>query len=362
MSKDQRVELGSAIKKLRDIKELTLDGVANLLATKGARTWTKQHLSDVERGGTWPSLELVEALDDALGGQGSLVLGLRNAKVPIRTGHQNKPLLVSAHLFFPLYLRDPLTIRGNTDKVDFDLVPCNGLIRNGDGVATLYAFPFHVVVLHEQHTLDVSSFTEVAEWRTQQIKRRTSAVSDAASNLGVRLAPNDREPYCFSVFVIEQNQWISSEHQRRSAQILAMPTILVQTEFSESTERPDQLLDSNFRVHGIEEFSLPQSHFGFASWAAVAVTMCGGRRTVIDEIVALEIQLQAVWCYSSNVEFVGSCPDDHFSADFLRRVHRRLVQPKSTEHISLRQMREAIMATSRISETISGAITSLQQN
>jgi transcriptional regulator with XRE-family HTH domain len=355
---DGRTELGAAIRTQRKALGLTQAQVCTEIAKLGGQC-TKQHLSSIELGNGWPSSELTRMLQKVLNAEGRFVRLLRRAKVPEQLDDLAADIVVTCHLFFPLYVDGEHIIDQPRHPVEFDVVPGEriGATRRGK---SLYAFPFRVLLLHEEHSLQVTNLSELAAWRKQQIGRRLTATIEHAQKRGISAASADCDPYCFSLFVIEKHPWTDQVHQKHSAQLMAMPSILLDVSPEDFDEHSSRLISDGIPTTGLVDFSVPESHYAYAGWAAVAVTNMSGRQSIVDSLIELELQVQALWCYSSNVEYLGACTSDEFGDAFLRRAKRRLQQPRSTEHTSVRHMREAVVWSSRIGETISGALAALR--
>lgn len=103
-------------------------------------------------------------------------------------------------------------------------------------------------------------------------------------------------------------------------------------------------------------FGMNGTHIGWASWAGVALFNRSGDFTLEDNLVDLELSVQSIWCYANNVEQRGRLLSPDHGADFLKLARRRLMQPKSTEHTSMRLLREAVVQTSRVVQVIDGAL------
>jgi transcriptional regulator with XRE-family HTH domain len=351
-------KLGNRIRELRLARKLTQEQLSAKLKAAGLSKGTSpQHISAVELGNAWPSPKLVETLDTVFGSKPELIYLLRGAKVPTQVASSDESIDVTAHLFFPLYL-EALPAGALTAHVSgsLDFVPRLGKFPCESEVATLHGFPFHVVVLHEAHNLVMPDLSAIAAWRQKQIARCGTATQEAFDRAGLSIAHADHDPYCFTVFVINAGPWADEVVRGRATHILAMPNVLLAThDGGESQDRANALLGSATPIDDVVDFSLTGSHFGAASWAAVAVSPSTHVTKIAHALVELEVQLQAIWCYSSNVETQGAFVHDDFDYQFLRRVLGKLQRPMPTEPTAVRRLREAIFHTSRIAHLI-GAI------
>jgi transcriptional regulator with XRE-family HTH domain len=354
MPNERRIVLGSAIRDRRKQLDLTQSQVCELLGQLG-HTYSKQHLSQVERGDAWPSSELTVLLENALDAKGVFRQLLRTAKVPRRSSSTESTISIAAHLFFPLFVNNAPLLNDSPPSRTFSLLPCSGAVR--DKFRTLYQFPFGVLLLHETHVLNVEHLGEVAMWRTAQINRSRSAAISYAHSFDSTIISADCEPYCFTTFVVLDHPWSEHKRQQRAVQLLALPSVLLATNEAPE-EYAEALICKTVDLSGLVNFSTPEGHDAYASWSAVAIAEFPKGWSIIDQIVDLEIQIQALWCYSNNVEALGKA-FPQFDIAFLRRAMRKLQQPRSTEHVSIRHMREAIVSTSRIIGTINGAVSAL---
>jgi transcriptional regulator with XRE-family HTH domain len=354
--------LGSRIRQHREAAKLTLKELGSKLESAGLDTGTSaQHLSSVERGNTWPSNELVAALDSVLETHSELMHLLRDARVRMspRPSQPGEGVAVTAHLFFPLLVSTlPSEIKRHV-RSSHDFVPRLGALSSTVDQTVLHCFPFNVVVVHEQHTLLSGSLPTIATWRRTQIERCATAAADHLGSLGLDLSPLDHEPYCLSAFVIDELPWEAVQMRSRANQILAMPSVLVSDHDSPASaeDRATILLNSPEPLCDVCDFSLTNSHFGAASWAGVSslpITNAG-----LDTAIALvefELQLQAFWCYVSNTEARGAFVSETYGARFMRQVLGKLQRPWPREHTAVRLLREALVSTSRIVKLVDSAI------
>ena len=282
---------------------------------------------------------------------------LRRAKVPDLPAVPSDAVLVTAHLFYPLFLKQVPKVKEPHVAGSFDFLPRLGQLPSQSSLAVVHGFPFDVVVLHETHDLAEFDLPGIAAWRRDQIARCKQATAEHFKKLGVRVVALDHDPYCFTVFVVNGVPWPDEQLQNRATHILAMPNVLLTGGNGESAEeRAATVLYSASQINDVIDFSLTGSHYGAASWAAVAVLPTDEFSEVADALVELEIQLQAFWCYASNVEARGAFANDAFDAKFLRRVLSKLQRPAATEHTAVRRLREALLHTSRIADLVASAI------
>jgi transcriptional regulator with XRE-family HTH domain len=291
--------LGERIGDLRARRDMTLKQLSQRLQDGGlTRGFSIHHLSQVERGETWPSLPLVQALDGIFRTNGLFLHLLKEDKYPGQQPQSNQ-IRLTAHLFFPVCLAKlPPHLDG--PPRDFDVLSASAVLSAGSSPHTVYAFPFNVAVLHERHSLEVASLAQIASWRREHIARSVRAAGDHLLASGVNCEVIDPDPYCLSAFEVHELPWSDTSRRHRATRLLSMPSMLI-TEAGDPLDADaiETLLDTPDGVLDTADFSLAGSHCGFASWAAVVVFPY---RDVAfaERVVDFEIQLQALWCYASS--------------------------------------------------------------
>jgi hypothetical protein len=111
-------------------------------------------------------------------------------------------------------------------------------------------------------------------------------------------------------------------------------------------------------VHGVSA--------GFVGWSGISYHPLAPERALQQEaLVALEVLVQAMWCYATHIQGVvenGSEPNipDQYGWRFLRTAHLRLSTARPQETAQHRLMREAIVQTSGVTEMLRGAQTALR--
>lgn len=361
---DPKHALASRIRELRKAAGLTLAGLSVRLHDAGLSHGTSiQHLSEVERAATWPSADLVRALDTVLSPNKRELIGLlRNAKVPSEPKISAECIEVTAHLFFPLLVH-PIPEASETYPGALDFVPRLGRLRSQLDHISLHCFPFGVVVLHEAHRLTTDGLLDIAQWRRVQISRSSDAVMAHLVARGVDARSMDHEPYCFTAFVVHALPWNDDHARARATHLLAMPAVLLAGEAADDPrEHVDNLIDSPLPVGDVVDFSLTGTHFGAASWAAVSMLPVASALELDHALVEFEVQLQAFWCYASNVEATGSVKQTNYGPRFLEEVLGKLQCPWPNEHTAVRRLREAILQTSRIRDLVESATAAVPAN
>jgi DNA-binding XRE family transcriptional regulator len=345
------IELGQRVREARLRRGWTQLELAEIVNA------SNKHISDIELGRTGPSASLVHRLDDALGTRGRLARVLRMSKVPEHSPmHQG--IATTAHLFFPVVFA--------TDEPGWSTAgqkPLDDVRRSSHGDHTLIIFPFMVAILHEVHAVAHPNFTSLAAWRRDQIERRGDAVESYIAGVDKSMRIASLDPYCLACLVVDDLPMTDDVSKDRAIEILSCPSVLLTDGYDDDEldgDRETQLLTSTERITDARSFGLSDSHFGWASWAGVALHLKNrSQQQLVSELVRLEVQLQAVWCYASHIVGTGRAPSEMHGEDFLRAMRRQLAAPNATEHTSRRLLREAIVETSRVRDIIGDALDAL---
>lgn len=351
-------KLGEEIRARRLANGWTLRQLSQELENQGLPTGSSvSHLSELERGVGRASPELIRALDDLFKAHRRLVRLLKDAKVP-EGAAPGRDVCVAAHLFYPAFLSEAPDDQGTVPAgpgwfvQDVSRYTCS---ENH----FVYVFPFNVAVVHEVHDLQRPNLTDIAIWRSEQIIRAHGCAQQWFEQLGWPVSVLDEDPYCLSCFELKSGPWGEHELYDRAVQILSMPSVLSRPaadDYDLAVETERSLLSSSEPIRDLRPFGIAGSHSGWASWAAVAFWDVSAHCDIRDELLHLEVQLQALWCYACNVERRRAPVSPQYGVLFLRNYLRHLQRPRPTEHTSVRMLREELVRTSRILETVSGAV------
>lgn len=365
MERDAYERLGGEIRKRRSERGWTLEFLSDQLRRQGLKSGhSVQHLSEVERGRGIPSAGLIRALEHVLQANNELLNLLRDAKVPSGELTSADDIKVTAHLFYPAAVDCALRL---VEDVNFEnsYVSASGVHNCNQGRVAIYEFPFRVVVVHERHTVVVSSLTDLSMWRSEQIKRASTCVDNhLREELDWQGTVVDESPYCFSAFVVEHGPWTDKATRDNAVRILAIPSLLQRValrNIDDALSLERQILLGGLEQSDLVSFNL-ESNLGWASWSAVALWEPSESTELERQLVPLEVQLQALWCYANSVSCGLSPASEEFGERFFRLCFRTFRRPHSTEHISSRLMREAIVKTSRLEEMISCALDALSSH
>ncbi|MFG2844193.1 XRE family transcriptional regulator [Kitasatospora sp. NPDC048296] len=246
-------------------------------------------------------------------------------------------------------------------------------VPTGEGRdGSLHVYAFGVAVLHVRQQLRLKSVTDLALWRYPAYGRNRAwaqqAVAALAAGLlgGVSVVPLPE--YVLSVYELHQHPWDGAVLDT-ALQLLATPGVLV--------DRSDE---ANPLPLGIEEqrlvagWSDPDSigfsggmSRGVASWSGVAYHPHPEERALtIDDVVAMELDTQALWALSTLLlhsvegERDPEMPEP-FGWRFLRGARIRLMSARPTETAQHRAMRAAVIGTSDLPDRLEQAWTALKE-
>ncbi|MFE0457762.1 XRE family transcriptional regulator [Kitasatospora sp. NPDC058965] len=289
------------------------------------------------------------------------------------TGH----ISLTSHQFIPLFL-GPLTsaLFGSgspgpagpaaLDRRSLKLPTSEG--RDG----SLHIYDFGIAVLHVRQQLRLKSVTELALWRYPAYGQNRAWAQQVVSTLAAGLLGSASgvplPDYVLSVYELHQHPWDDAVLDA-ALQLLAQPGVLV-----------DRTDEANPLALGVEEQRLSTGWLdpdsigfsggmsrGLASWSGVAYHSHPHERALtIDDIVAMELDTQALWALSAHllrrVED-GLDPEmpDPFGWRWLRGAHTRLTSARPTETAPHRAMRAAVIGTSDLPERLHQAWTALKE-
>ncbi|MCC9312355.1 helix-turn-helix domain containing protein [Kitasatospora sp. RB6PN24] len=273
---------------------------------------------------------------------------------------------VVAHRFLPLYAGkacDALFAVGQPQ-----VAGAGGLVRRAldmqhpsAGLAQLHAFDCGVTVLYLEESVEFDSVTELAVWRYHSYaadrvwagKQLRELLSQHGCD-GSSMTPPE---YVLSVYELRDHGWEGSALET-ALQLLATPSVLVDrsggsrvvplgpgveaAKFSEGWAHPEAFAFGG----GVSE--------GVAAWSGVAYHPRPEERALtMSDIVALELDTQALWALSSHIlqmveEGLDPVMPEAFGWRWLRGALTRLTTARPLETAQHRVMREAVLATSEL--------------
>ncbi|MFD5610589.1 XRE family transcriptional regulator [Kitasatospora sp. NPDC127060] len=237
---------------------------------------------------------------------------------------------------------------------------------------SLYVYAFGVAVLHVRQQLRLKSVTDLALWRYPAYGQNRAwaqqAVSTVAAGLLGSVSGVPLPDYVLSVYELHQHPWDGAVLDS-ALQLLATPGVLVDRS-DEDNPLPlgieEQRLAAGWNDPDSIGFSGGMSR-GVASWSGVAYHPHPDERALtIDDIVAMELDTQALWALSTHL--LGSVEGERdpampepFGWRWLRGAHTRLTSARPTETAQHRAMRAAVIGTSDLPDRLQHAWTALKE-
>jgi hypothetical protein len=296
---------------------------------------------------------------------------------------QPAPCTVVSYKFLPVYLGEriePLYAAGTSRPsgpggLEQRVLPAEHRTAHSSTVH-VYACGIAVALLEEHHRVD--SLTELAMWRYRSYLADRSWVGQRMTHLleqhspgGKAVDPSPDPEYVLSVYELRDHSWTRAGLDT-ALQLLATPSVLV--------NRQDPL---NIRPlgTGVEEAKFRDgwenaeavafdggASRGVVGWSGAAYHPRPDERALAtSQIVALELDVQALWALSSHVLHMleeGQDPvmPQEYGWRFLRGAYIRLTTARPTETVQHRVMREAILATSELPDRLRAAQDALRDS
>ncbi|MFG2463362.1 XRE family transcriptional regulator [Streptomyces sp. NPDC048523] len=246
---------------------------------------------------------------------------------------------------------------------------------------TAHASAIHVfacgiaLVLLEEH-LRVGSLTELAMWRYRSYLTDRTWAGQRITRLLEQCTPGAVVPspdpeYVLSVYEMRDHSWTQAGLDP-ALQLLTTPSVLVnrqdpqniqplgagveEVKFRDGWEHPEAVAFDGGASRGV------------AGWSGVSYHPQPHERALTtSQIVALELDVQALWALSSHILRVieeGQDPvmPPPYGWRFLRGAYVRLTTARPTETAQHRVMREAILATSELPDRLRAAQDALRDS
>lgn len=292
------------------------------------------------------------------------------------------PCAVVVHRFLPVYVGEPL-----------DCVYAAGAARPaGPGglerrvlparhpsvsASTMHVYACGIAVAHLEEQVQVSSLTELAIKRYRSYQRDRKWVGRQIRNLlnghGLSQITADVAPdpeYVLCAYELREHSWTGAG-LKTALHLLATPSVLVNRQDPENVvPLRAGVEDARFRdgwIHPeVVEFGGGVS-VGVAAWSGVAYhPQMDERALTMTQVVALEVDVQALWALSSHIlrmveEGKDPVMPEECSWRALRSAYVRLTTARATETAQHRMMREAILATSELPERLRAAQDALRE-
>lgn len=240
-----------------------------------------------------------------------------------------------------------------------------------DAQATLHVYACGVAVFHLEESRRFKTLTDLAMWRYRTYLADRQWAKEALTRRLNRHGLEGHAPapeYVLSAYELFQHPWMETGLDT-ALQLLATPSVLVDRQ-NPLCAVPLGIEEARFceawKDSEAVAFSGGVSR-GVASWSGVAYHPEPAERALsMEDIVALELDAQALWALSAHVLHLveeGRDPvmPTEFGWRFLRGAHTRLTTSRPTETAQHRVMREAIMATSELPARLQAAQNALRE-
>ncbi|MGX2995776.1 helix-turn-helix domain-containing protein [Streptomyces sp. JNUCC 64] len=237
----------------------------------------------------------------------------------------------------------------------------------------LYVFACGVAVFHLVQPHEPAALTDLAVWRYRTYASDLPWVRDKLRDLldeDHTSVPNPE--YVLSLYWVTSGPWAGDAHDT-ALRLLSTPSVLVDRGAPDGPSPLDgtveeSLLATGFDHPDIVSFGVRGVSTGYAGWSGVAYASHSRERSLsIDELVACELAVQALWCFTRQIQQMiedGQDPSmpEQYGWRFLRAAYSRLTTARAQETAQHVLMREAIMKTSGLAERLRAAQDALRES
>ncbi|TLS45703.1 XRE family transcriptional regulator [Streptomyces montanus] len=296
---------------------------------------------------------------------------------------QPAPCTVVSHKFLPVYLGERLSSLyaaaaprpSGPGGLEQRVLP--GEHRTAH-TSTVHVFACGIaLVLLEEHQR-VDTLTELAVWRYRSYLtdrawagQRMTRLLEQHSPDGKAVDPSPDPEYVLSVYELRDHSWTKAGLDP-ALQLLTTPSVLVNRQdpqnirplgagiedakFGDGWEHPEAVAFDGGASRGV------------AGWSGVSYHPQPDERALTtSQIVALELDVQALWALSSHIlrmieEGQDPVMPPAYGWRFLRGAYVRLTTARPTETAQHRVMREAILATSELPDRLRAAQDALRDS
>ncbi|WP_241827276.1 helix-turn-helix domain-containing protein [Streptomyces graminilatus] len=313
---------------------------------------------------------LAQAPDDAKT-RFAEALGLHSTALTTAVGIE-----VDSHKFLPVFIGAECAQRLRADMThhteDAWLHSSAAQVEHAAAECTLHVFACGVAVFHlvEPHT--PASLTELAVWRYRSYAADLPwAKAKIRDLLGEDHTGLPNPEYVLSLYWLASGPWTGSQYDT-ALRLLSTPSVLVDRGAAGGPapldgEVEEKLLATGFDHPDIVSFGVRGISAGYAGWSGVAYAAVAPERALtVDELVACELTVQALWCFTGQIQQMiedGQDPSmpSEYGWRFLRAAHSRLTTARAQETAQHVLMREAIMKTSGLDERLRAAQDALRE-
>ena len=350
------VSLADAVRSARRAAGLSLR------AAKEVAHCSHSYLAEIESGRKVPSPEFLLHLDRALDAGGTISAF---ADVPVGLRARSHKLVVSAV--------DPATALTLASRLSAVSAKCDVMHRwtaeaaHPDGDCRVHIWEHGVVVHHVTQERAWPTLTDLALWRYATYPQdREWAGQHISATTQQSTGPAD---YVLSLYWVNEASW-SGTRLDAAIKLVAAPRILVGHPADGRADygHEKRLLAQGVHLQELADFGVPGASIGWASWSGVVYPPLNETLAIAeDELIDLELQVQALWAYcsrlSSHVQAGYPAPvDPDHGWRWLRAAQLRLTGARPTETGPHRAMRQAVLATSGVSGLLEEAIGLLKES
>lgn len=237
----------------------------------------------------------------------------------------------------------------------------------------LHVFACGVAVFHLVQPHAPTVLTDLAVWRYRSYASDLPWARDKLRDLldeDHARVPNPE--YVLSLYWLTSGPWAGHAYDT-ALRLLSTPSVLVDRGALGGPAPLDgtveeSLLATGFDHPDIVSFGVRGVSTAYAGWSGVAYASHSRERSLTtDELVACELTVQALWCFTRQIQQMiedGQDPSmpEQYGWRFLRAAYSRLTTARAQETAQHVLMREAIMKTSGLVERLRAAQDALRES
>lgn len=280
------------------------------------------------------------------------------------------PASVVSHKFIPVYIGDAVSLisgdpcQDGPAKLGHRAAPA--LHPDSESTSQLHLYDCGVAIFHLVQRRKVETLGDLAVWRYRSYLTDLGWADGRIRELLAAVAGQRGESkpptYVLSAYLLEDSPW-QGTNLETAMQLLTTPSVLVDRQRPEETVRLGDdveraLFSDGFEHSDVVDFSSQAIALGLAGWSGVAYHPLSPERALpMENIVALELDVQALWCLSSYVldeieEGRDPIMPKQFGWRFLRGALTRLTAARPQETAQHQLMREAVLTTSQLPDRL----------
>lgn len=237
----------------------------------------------------------------------------------------------------------------------------------------LHVFACGVAVFHLVQPHDPTALTDLAVWRYRSYASDLPWARDKLRDLLDETHASVPNPeYVLSLYWLTTGPWTGDAYDT-ALRLLSTPSVLVDRGAPGGPAPLDgtveeTLLATGFDHPDIVSFGVRGVSTAYAGWSGVAYASHSRERSLtIDELVTCELTVQALWCFTRQIQQMiedGQDPSmpEQYGWRFLRAAYSRLTTARAQETAQHVLMREAIMNTSGLAERLRAAQDALRES